>query len=209
MRTAVFALLTASLLAACGPGGQIESGDSERADQPVSMAASENEATSPPAGNAPSDNRSRFTSIEDSRCRLLEENVEEGGYWRRLCPGHAGYTLERSESDLRQDLVVISPDGSRTQLRLSSIVARGAFNSLGDTVEWRGRDPADPEAMIVRMDVAHGSEPEKPDISNLVVVRLTGPVCPVAIVPPAPGQNESARTIADGVAVSCLEPERG
>lgn len=154
---------------------------------------------------AESDQRSRFTSIDSAQCPLIEENVEEGGWWRRLCEGLAGYKLELSESDLRQDMVVLSADGRRSELGLSDIVANGAFNSLGKTAEWRGADPASPQALIVRLDVASDPEGKKPDVSKLVVVRLKPPACIVAVVPPGSGQNEAARTIADGKLPACLK----
>jgi hypothetical protein len=204
-----FALLILPLLAACAPDGQAEISNGDTTDRLASGAAPQSGAQSPPVQNAPPDSRSRYTSIGESECSLIEENLEEGFYWRRRCPGHAGYALERSEGDGRQDLVVISPDGSRSQLRLSTIVAKGSFNILGDTAEWRGRNPAEPEALIVRMNVTRVPEPDKPDISNLVVVRLTEPVCAVAIVPPAPGQNERARAIADGRLGDCLKMGSG
>ena len=53
----------------------------------------------------------RYTSIDPARCRLIERNIEEGGYSRHACDGLGGYKLEISESDLRQDVVVIAPDG--------------------------------------------------------------------------------------------------
>jgi hypothetical protein len=148
--------------------------------------------------------QSQFSSIDPASCRLLEENLEEGGWWRRLCKGAAGYQLELSESDLRQDIVVIAPGRRQGELGLSDIVAKGAFNGLGKTAEWRGADPAKPETLIVRLNVASGPEGNLPDISRLVVVRLKATACIVAIVPPGPDQNEKARAIADGTLPDCL-----
>ncbi|HEY0164112.1 MAG TPA: hypothetical protein VGB39_01935 [Sphingomicrobium sp.] len=145
----------------------------------------------------------RYTSIDPASCRLIEQNVDEGGYSRHACDGPSGYKLEISESDLRQDIVVIAPGGGRTELQLSSIVAKGAFNSLGKTAEWRGSG-AKPSALIVRLNVARGPEPTRPDISNLVVARLSRPTCVVAVVPPGPDQNGSARRIADGPMPGCI-----
>jgi hypothetical protein len=148
---------------------------------------------------------SHYTSLEPASCKLLEENAEEGGYWRRRCAGSAGYALETSESDLRQDIVIIAADGRRSKLNLSTLVARGAFNSLGKTAEWRGLAPGQPRALIVRLGVAADPEARRPDISNLVVVRLDGPICVVAVVPRGPGQNEKARAIADGKQRPCVK----
>ena len=148
--------------------------------------------------------QSVFTKLDPAKCRLLEENKEEGPYWLRRCLGAAGWQLDWSESDLRQGLTLIDANGRETELRLSDLVANGAFNSIGETIEWRGRDVAEPEALIVRMSVANGVEPRKPDISRLAVVRLTRTPCLVAVVEPGPSQNERARAIADGTMPACL-----
>jgi hypothetical protein len=149
----------------------------------------------------------RYTSIDPASCRLIEQNIEEGGYSRHACDGLAGYRLEISESDLRQDIVVIAPDGRRSELGLSDIVAKGAFNSLGKTAEWRGA-ASRPTALIVRLNVARGPEPTQPDISNLVVARLAPQPCVVAVTPPGPGQNAAARQRADGDLPACIEESR-
>jgi hypothetical protein len=138
----------------------------------------------------------RYTSLDPAKCRLLELNEEEGGYSRHLCPGVGGYKLETSESDLRQDIVVIAPRGRPSALQLSTLVANGAFNSLGNTAEWRGSQKR-PAALIVRLSVSSGEHPERPPTSNLVVVRLAPRPCVTAIVPPGAGQNERARRLAD------------
>ena len=145
----------------------------------------------------------RYTSIDPASCRLIEQNIEEGGYSRHACDGLGGYKIEISESDLRQDVVVIAPDGRRSELELSSIVAKGAFNSLGKAAEWRGA-AAKPVALIVRLNVARGPEPTRPDISNLVVARLNRPSCVVAVVPPVRNQNSEARRVADGKLPGCV-----
>ena len=149
------------------------------------------------------DGSSRYVSLEPGPCKLLEQNIEEGGYWRRRCPGAAGYALETSESDLRQDIVVIAPGGSRSELNLSSVVAKGAFNSLGKVAEWRGRAPGNPRALIVRLSVPGDAAVGRHERSDLVVARLATPACVVAVVPRGPGQNEKARAIADGELPPC------
>lgn len=144
-----------------------------------------------------------YTSVDPAVCRLIEQNVEDGGWSRHACRGVGGYKLEISESDLRQDVVVIAPGGARSELDLSSVVAKGAFNRLGKTAEWRG-PAARPTALIVRLNVARGAEPTQPDISNLVVARLAPLACVVAVVPPGPDQNTAARRVADGASMRCV-----
>jgi hypothetical protein len=146
---------------------------------------------------------SRYVSLEPSSCKVVEQNTEEGGYWRRRCAGSAGYSLETSESDLRQDVVIIAPDGRRSELNLSSLVAKGAFNSLGKMAEWRGQDPGKPRALIVRLSVPADTDLGRRGSSDLVVARLAPSACVVAVVPQGPGQNEKARAIADGELPPC------
>ena len=145
-----------------------------------------------------------YTSLKAEDCRVLEENRAEAGYSLRACSGLAGYTLETSESDLRQDIVVVAPDGTRTELELSSKIANGAFNAIGERAEWRGSNPASPTALIIRLGVANGAEPNRPDTSNLLVVRLAPPACVVAVIPPGPTQNEDARDKTDTLPAACL-----
>jgi hypothetical protein len=85
-------------------------------------------------------------------------------------------------------------------------VANGAFNALGPAAEWRGSDPKAPSALIVRLNIAK-PEPNKPDTSNLVVIRLGSPTCITAVISPGPRQNEAARDAADGPAHDCLKQD--
>lgn len=193
------AVALALLLAGCGPAAEDTNAVAEPKIGAVTYVVP-NRADPEPA----SIRRSAFTALDLDRCPVIEENKEEGPYWRRRCSAPGNWRVEWSESDLRQGLTLISSDGRETDLRLSDLVAKGAFNSLGDTIEWRGDSPAEPEALIVRMNVAHGVEPGHPDISRLVVVRLTGTPCLIAIIEPGDRQNERARRIADGAMRKCL-----
>ena len=171
--------------------------------EPTRVHPGAGESPGAPAATPMPGDAGRYTSLDPAACRLIEQNLEEAGYSRHACDGVAGYRIEISESDLRQDIVVIAPNGRRSQLQLSSIVAKGAFNALGKTAEWRGA-AAGPAVLIVRLNVAPGSEPTRPDISNLVVARLASPACVVAVVPPGPDQNAAARRIADRPLPDCI-----
>jgi hypothetical protein len=144
-----------------------------------------------------------YTSLKAEDCELIEENRDEAGYARHRCTGYGGYTLETTESDLRQDLTVIA--SSRSTLGLTTNVAKGAFNSLGPTAEWRGKEARRPTALIVRFNVADGRDANRPDTSNLVVIELSNSSsCIAAVVPPGPRQNELARDKADSLRGVCL-----
>jgi len=135
---------------------------------------------------------------------MVKEIPEGGLYWLRRCRGHAGWKLEWDQDDLREDLALVAPGGRKTELRLTELVANGAFDSLGGTIEWRGRDPARPDRLIVRVNVANNADAGGPDISKLAVVRLTGTPCVVAIVDPGRGQNQKARAFADHPMAACI-----
>lgn len=148
-----------------------------------------------------------FTPLEATSCKMIEENRDEGSYWRRQCPGPADYSVEWTESDLRQGLEVLK-DGSRTDLQMSAIVAEGAFNRLGPRIEWRGNKGSPPDRLVVRYFVADGAAPAKPDKSLLAVASLEPSPCIIAIVSPGPGQSDEARRIADEPARPCLGSKR-
>ena len=194
------------LLAACRQGEP----DGNADDTPVAGAQAP-ERTAPataPAGPPPAAPASRepigYTSLKPADCRLIERNADEAGYARHRCRGIAGYALETSESDLRHDIVVIAPDRRKTELGLSGKVAKGAFNALGGRAEWRGADGKTPMALIVRMGVADGTDPSRPDVSNLVVIRLKPRPCVIRVIPPDAGQNDRARDAADRLDGACL-----
>jgi hypothetical protein len=198
-------LVTALALALCACNADVEEANVAVSNISVEPAQAPSEAEPTNAATPVSPARtSIFTELDMAKCRLVEEEKEEGPYWLRRCPGHAGWQLDWSESDSRQGLSLIPPSGQDTELRLSDLVAKGAFNSIAKTIEWRGADAAKPEALIFRMNVASGAEPQRPDISRLGVVRLTSKPCLAGVVEPGPGQNEKARNIADGSMADCV-----
>lgn len=143
--------------------------------------------------------RSEFTSLERANCRLIEQNIEEGGYSRHVCPGAGGYALELTESDLRQGMIVNRPGGGDDRLELNAM-GGGGFSNLGKTAEWRGpdADPFHPRTLTFRFEVVEDPAPPQRPTSYLVVARLSEqPACMVAIVPPGPDQSARARAIAD------------
>ena len=195
MRLPVAAMILALVLAGCSP-------------PPVPANDVTNEATTrdwvprPSPGTAGLPARaSQFSPIDDKSCRTVEQDAETGD-WVGACAGVAGYELQWSISDLRDDLTII--DGkARTPLSIPAIVANGAFDSLGAKAEWRGRAGARPDVLVVRVHVANAEG--KSDSGSLVVARLEPSPCIVAIVAPGAGQSERARAIADSALPDCLK----
>lgn len=199
-------LLFLAALSGCTPTPSETAAPSEgparsEATQPAPNPTPDNAAPAP----AVNPRQSHYTRLDTASCRTLAQNQDEAGYWLGRCPGHAGWSLEWSEGDLRHELILIAPDGKRTELNLIRHVAQGAFNSLGPTIEWRGKGSAPPDAMIVRMNVAVPTEPRRPDISRLAVVRLAPAPCVTAVIEPGPAQNEQAREAADSPGQRCLD----
>jgi hypothetical protein len=154
-----------------------------------------------PAGGASAARTSQYSPLDDKACRTIEE-IEETGDWTGACPGIAGYSLEWSSSDLRDDLTVVRGQ-DRTDLQIPTIVANGAFDSLGKRAEWRGSAGGSPDVLIVRVHVAIAEG--KSDNGRLAIARLTPVPCLVAVVPPGDGQSDRARAIADGKLPDCLK----
>lgn len=208
MKTPISALALAALLCACAP---------EQGDVPISDAsapAAPTAAVTPFAGPgadpsprpAPTEARAvRYTRLD--KCRVIESTTAEGGWYSAECPGPAGYALRHTEGDLRQNIVVVPPQGEETSLALSEATRRGGFSRLGETVEWRGTGEGEgfrPDALILRFFVIEDPEQPRQETSYLLPVSLgSDKPCVAAMVPPGAGQNERARRIADG-AMKCL-----
>ena len=141
---------------------------------------------------------SRFTSVAEEDCRTVEETSEEGGFWRRRCPGVGDYAVETTEGDLRQNLALIGSDGARDSLDLGTLGS--GFSEIGGTLEWRGPagEPFRPRTLTLRFNLYRGMEAQERPTSYLAVARLEGGApCIVARIAPGPQQSVEARRIAD------------
>jgi hypothetical protein len=197
-------IISATCLAACSPENDNVSMNETTRTRSDLQAAEDDRRGSTPAPIVES-RTSVFTPIADAKCRTMESNIEEGGYVRQRCQGPSGYGFEIVESDLRQSMVIIPPGGTKPfDLPLSAVVANGAFNHLGQTLEWRGPSGKELETLTVRVNVSR-ADTAQPEISNLAIIRLSAPACIVAIVPPGVGQSGKARAIADARLPPCLK----
>lgn len=155
-------------------------------------------ASAPPAEPAPTTvpgRAFRFTSLDE--CRVVREEVEEMPYAETLCQGTGGWSVRIADSDARQSMTLVGPDGERPLP--TSRISGGAFSSFGPTAEWRGTEEAGrfaPDSLIVRYNVAEEPYPA-PETSYLLSLKLGSAPCIVAKVAPGPGQNDSARKAAD------------
>lgn len=182
----------------CQEASSDSPGQAAAAAVPEATAAIAPAATGAPAVPA---RASRFTKVTDAACPLVEEDKETGDFSRR-CPGIAGWTVLWTSGDLRDDLSVARGKVSKS-FGYPSLVAKGPFDAIGETVEWRGPAGGEPDVLVARVHVARpdGSS----DSGRLAIARLGDKPCVVAIVPPGAGQSDRAREIADGSLPHCLE----
>jgi hypothetical protein len=154
-------------------------------------------------------NRSVYTSLGAKQCRTITtETTGEGDYEGR-CPGVAGYSLTLLEGDLRQNILVVDPKGTKHSLELWDVFS-GGFSSVGQKAEWRmasknGR--LSPVALIIRYNISQEDPAIK--ISYLAVAKITPTeICVTDKISPGANANDEARRAADSSATKpCLSPK--
>ena len=154
-------------------------------------------------------NRSVYTSLEEKQCRIIKAaNTDEDDYEVR-CRGTAGYTLLVSEGDLRQNITVITPKGTRHSLDLWDVVS-GGFSHVGPKAEWRlttQNKKLVPVALIFRYNASENADQPNKQTSYLAVAKITPTqICVTEKISPGPTANDDARRAADVAATKpCLK----
>ena len=184
-------VLTATALALSACSSQESDAATAATDSAAADPADESSETSAESAGR----TQRYTSLAD--CEVVREARGEMPFVETLCPGPAGWAVRVTDSDARQNLIVVPPEGTEDSLELSRI-GGGGFSSLGETAEWRGPagEPFVPDSLIVRYRVAEKPYPE-PETSYLLAVDLRARPCVVARVAPGPAQNDIARARSD------------
>ena len=152
-------------------------------------------------------NRSIYTSIGDKQCRTIKSHEAGDEGFEARCRGTAGYNLLLSEGDLRQNIVVITPQGKEHSLELWSVVSSG-FSSVGPKAEWRiATQTKKPVALILRYNANEDATQPNKLLSYLVVTKITSTeICVTDKISPSPTANEDARRAADAASTkSCLK----
>jgi hypothetical protein len=134
---------------------------------------------------------SAYTELNTDRCRVLEA-VSEGESISWRCPGRNGIFLYVNSGDGRYELDAGVDDGQWRSI--------GAFNQIGNNVEWRLRGGR-PFAVIYRLTSV---DPET-DPNSMLIVETIGmrgrPGCEVARVNALRADaNARARAEADRLA---------
>ena len=141
-------------------------------------------------------NRSVYTSLGEKQCRPLKSAMDGDDGYEGRCRGAAGYTLLLSEGDLRQNITVVTPQGTKHSLDLWAVIS-GGFSSVGPKAEWRMAKQK-PKALIIRYNASE--DPNQPNklTSYLAVTKITtSEICVTDKILPGAKANEDARRAAD------------
>jgi len=152
-------------------------------------------------------NHSVYTPLGDKQCRTIKSHEAGDEGFEARCRGTAGYNLLLSEGDLRQNIVVITPQGKEHSLELWSVVSSG-FSSVGPKAEWRiATQTRKPVALILRYNANEDATQPNKLLSYLVVTKITATeICVTDKISPSPTANEDARRAADASSTkSCLK----
>jgi hypothetical protein len=148
-------------------------------------------------------NRSQYTSLEVKQCRTIKTETTGAGDYEGRCPGVAGYSLTLLEGDLRQNIIVNTPKGTKHSLELWDVIS-GGFSSVGSKAEWRMANQNGklaPVALIIRYNASEN--PDKPEqrTSYLAVAKITHTtICITDKISPSATANVDARRAADSAA---------
>lgn len=183
MRFARYSLSACAALALASCGGRDEPAETGDVPAPTAKQAELNAAPQ---------FASTYTDFDLAKCAVLSEEREEGSSAEYRCPGFGDVPLLVQEGDGRFDLDAGGDDGGFQTI--------GAFNDIGDTVEWRLKD-GQPFAVIFRfLDVTEEAR-GRSVLAVETVTRPGLPACRVAqIVGDTPDANQKARERADAAA---------
>ncbi len=149
--------------------------------------------------------RSAYTSLEAKQCRTIRTETTGAGDYEGRCRGVAGYSLTLLEGDLRQNIIVNTPKGTKHSLDLWDVIS-GGFSSFGPKAEWRINSKS-PVALIIRYNASEN--PDSPDkrTSYLAVAKITPTeICITDKISPSANANIEARSAADSAATKpCLK----
>jgi hypothetical protein len=144
--------------------------------------------------------QSIYTDLDAKKCRTIESSDKEGGSYVGKCPGVAGYTLIVTEGDVRQNIEVVTPKGTKHSLDLWTVVS-SAFSSVGPKAEWRVKkikNKPTPFALIVRYNASENPDDSSKITSYLAVAKITAnSICVTDKISPSANANELARKAAD------------
>ena len=148
-------------------------------------------------------NRSVYTSLETKQCRTIKTETTGAGDYEGRCRGVGGYSLTLLEGDLRQNIIVNTPKGTKHSLELWDVIS-GGFSYVGPKAEWRTarqKGRLVPVALIIRYNASEDAEHPDKKTSYLVVAKITPTeICVTDKISPSSTANDDARRAADTAA---------
>lgn len=194
-----YSIALLAILAACSqepdsppaPERELSAATAPEVDSAPSATSDETPDGADPEGSALATDGlvSRYTRFDLAACEILREERVEGSFADYRCPGLPGIPLLVQEGDGRFDLDAGTNDDAFQTI--------GAFNDIGDTVEWRMRDGA-PFAVVFRFLDRAMIEPGRTVLAVEKVGTAGSPGCRVAqIAGDTPDANVRARALAD------------
>ena len=154
-------------------------------------------------------NSSVYTPLAEKQCKTIKGPDRETNDYEGRCPGVGGYTLLVTEGDLRQNVTVVTPKGTKHSLELWDVVS-GGFSSVGAKAEWRMAKKENklvPVAVIIRYNANDDPESPNKQSSYLAVAKITNnEICVTDKIMPGAKANEDARVAADAAATKpCMK----
>jgi hypothetical protein len=145
-------------------------------------------------------NSSVYTPLAEKQCKTVKGPDAQTGDYEGRCRGVAGYSLTVIEGDLRQNVIVVTPQGKKHSLELWDVIS-GGFSSVGAKAEWRMANQNGklaPVALIIRYNANDDPESPNKQSSYLAVTKITASeICVTDKIRPSPNANEDARRAAD------------
>lgn len=148
-------------------------------------------------------NRSVYTPLGVKQCRTIKTETTGAGDYEGRCRGVCGYSLTLLEGDLRQNIIVHTPEGAKYSLELWDVIS-GGFSHVGPKAEWRltrQHRKLFPVALIIRYTASE--DPDKPNkyTSYLAVAKITPTeICVTDKISAGRNANVEARRAADNAA---------
>lgn len=208
-------ICVALTLAACSNAQETSATDKTQSENKIDQPATPEAAKAPDVGSASSapvndssaknaapkaSFTSHYTSLGETKCKIVELDDEGAGYVREHCGDFNGVSLYRVEGDLRQSAYAGNQPSGQTTI--------APFNLLTDKVEWR-MDAGRPVALIYRLKA---DAPDMPGNgkTQLFVQKIgvgTAPSCIIGLIAGnVPDANVKAHEIADtAAAVTCSD----
>jgi hypothetical protein len=154
-------------------------------------------------------NRSVYTPLEAKQCRTIKTETTGAGDYEGRCPGVAGYSLTLLEGDLRQNIIVNTPNRAKHSLELWDVIS-GGFSSVGPKAEWRiasQNGKLSPVALIIRYNASENPDNPNQRTSYLAVAKITAnEICITDKIFAGANANTQARRAADSAAnKTCLK----